>query len=262
MTRQHCRIHGIGVGWLLGSILALSGCATLSPPVGLPPGDEPLEWWAAVLQTWVDAHGRVNFEGLARDRALLDGFVGWLSTHGPDSEPSQYAERERVLAYHLNAYNALAMFKVLEANVPPTLFGWRKVQFFVFNRVVVDGSARSLYHYENEVIRPLGEPRLHFALNCMVVGCPRLPQTPFTADRLNLELDDVAREFFNDPRHVRVDTVARIAHVSAILDFYTDDFLDAAPTLIAYINRYREQQIPATYQIAFIDYDWTINRQP
>lgn len=97
-----------------------------------------------MLQTWVDAHGRVNFEGLARDRALLDGFVGQLSTRGPDSAPSQCAERERVLAYHLNAYKALAMFKVLDANVPSTLFGWRKVQFLVFNRVVVDGSARAV----------------------------------------------------------------------------------------------------------------------
>ena len=38
----------------------------------------------------------------------------------------------------------------------------------------------SLYTLENDVIRPLGDERVHFALNCMVVSCPRLPRVAFT----------------------------------------------------------------------------------
>jgi hypothetical protein len=49
--------------------------------------------------------------------------------------------------------------------------------------------------------------------------------------------------------------------VSAILKFYTADFLAKAPTLIAYINRYRETAIPDDYEIVFIAYDWTVNRR-
>ena len=48
----------------------------------------------------------------------------------------------------------------------------------------VGGKTISLYKLENDVIRPLGEERVHFALNCMVVSCPRLPRAAFSAAAL------------------------------------------------------------------------------
>ena len=50
--------------------------------------------------------------------------------------------------------------------------------------------------------------------------------------------------------------------ISAILDFYTADFLEKAPSLPAYVNRYRAPPVPTDYRTAFLDYDWTINRWP
>ncbi|MCI0400628.1 MAG: DUF547 domain-containing protein [Gammaproteobacteria bacterium] len=47
----------------------------------------------------------------------------------------------------------------------------------------------SLYAYENDVIRKLGEPRVHFALNCVALGCPILPKKPFTGKWLDAELE-------------------------------------------------------------------------
>jgi hypothetical protein len=62
---------------------------------------------------------------------------------------------------------------------------------------------------ENDVIRSLGDERLHFALNCMAVACPRLPKTPFSADRLNDQLEQEARRFFGEPRNLVVDDEGR-----------------------------------------------------
>ena len=45
------------------------------------------------------------------------------------------------------------------------------------------------------------------------------------------------------------------------MKFYTSDFLAAAPSLIEYIKRYRDEPIPNDYEVRFITYDWTINRQ-
>ena len=56
----------------------------------------------------------------------------------------------------------------------------------------------SLYTFENEVIRPLGEPRVHFALNCLVRGCPRLPPTPFVAERLDAGMVGVNEGIFSN----------------------------------------------------------------
>ena len=112
------------------------------------------------------------------------------------------------------------------------------------------------------MIRPLNEERVHFALNCMAVSCPRLPRTPFTAAGLDAELDAAARLFFAEPRNLQVDPVRRVVRLSSILDFYPEDFLRKAPSLIAYANRYRADPVPLDHNVEFIPYDWTVNAQP
>ena len=123
-------------------------------------------------------------------------------------------------------------------------------------------SAISLYEYENKVIRPLGDARVHVALNCMSVGCPRLPRTPFLPHTLQVQLDREARTFYNESRNVAVDPEARVLRLSEILDFYRGDFLAQAPSLAAYVNRYRVERVPEDYAVQFIPYDWTVFRQP
>jgi hypothetical protein len=245
------------------AILVTAGCATIVPaPRTEAPAAVPTESWARVLDRFVDDHGRVDFENLARDRRDLDRYVAWVYAVGPNSNPGLFPTRADVVAYHLNAYNALAMYNVLESGIPTTLGGLKKVDFFFVRRVQVGGVARSLYSYENDVIRKLGDERVHFALNCMVVGCPRLPREPFRDDTLDAVLEREARFFFSEPRNLEPDDARRTVRMSEILKFYTADFLAKERSLIAYVNRYRTTPIPADYRIEFIPYDWTVNRQP
>ena len=53
--------------------------------------------------------------------------------------------------------------------------------------------------------------------------------------------------------------MAREVRVSAILDWYEEDFLAVAPSLVAYLNRYRDEPIPEDWDVAFLDYDWSLN---
>ncbi len=204
----------------------------------------------------------MNFAGVAKDRADLDRFVSWIYDYGPQNQPALFATQEQKLAYHINAYNALAMHKVLVKDIPPTLAGLRKVGFFFFGKVQVGAEPITLYQYENDVVRKLNDPRMHVALNCMSVGCPRLPREAFTPEKLNQQLDREARRFYNEERNVQVDDAKRVLRLSEILKFYTSDFLAAAPSLAAYVNKYRDQKVPEDYKVEFIPYDWTINRQP
>ena len=96
----------------------------------------------------------------------------------------------------------------------------------------------------------------------MSVSCPRLPREPFAAARLNEQLEREATFFFNESRNVQVDDARRQLRLSEILDFFPADFLASAPSLTAYVNRYRASQVPESYTVVFIPYDWTINRQP
>jgi hypothetical protein len=248
---------------LVSGLLALlvAGCATMTPPALTEPVPtlEPTAAWTRVLERFVDIQGRVDFVGLARDRRDLDRYVAWVGANGPRTRPDLYRTREQILAYHLNAYNALAMYNVIDAGIPRTLGGLTKVRFFLLRTIRVDGADTSLYTYENQVIRALGEERIHFALNCMSIGCPRLPREPFVPDRLEAMLDRETRLFFSEPRNLAVDHAARVVRVSEILNFFPEDFLAKSPTLLAYIGRYAPA--PADYKLEFIPYDWTVNNR-
>ena len=56
--------------------------------------------------------------------------------------------------------------------------------------------------------------------------------------------------------------VGKTLKLSAIFEFNREDFLEKAPSLAVYVNRYRQQQIVENYAVEFIPYDWTVNRQP
>jgi len=215
--------------------------------------------WSGVLSRHVDAAGHIDFSALAKDSADLDRVVGFVAKVDPTTRPERFPDRSSRLAYYINAYNALAMHGVLQEGVPQSLGGWTKFRFFYLKEFAVGGKSMSLYSLENRVIRPLGEERVHFALNCMVVSCPRLPRTAFDATDLERRLDAAARAFIEEERNVKADPATREVWLSAIFDFYTDDFLARAPSPIDYVNRYRAEPIPADFRIRFFDYDWTVN---
>ncbi|MEM1190419.1 MAG: DUF547 domain-containing protein [Pseudomonadota bacterium] len=224
-----------------------------------------LEAWARVLERYVDDEGRTDFIALAENSADLKQVVDVVAEFGPNSNPESFSSRDAVLAYHANSYNALAMYGVIDEGIPAGFNSFfKRAGFFKFRKVRIDGGNTNLYDYENRVIRPLGEPRIHFALNCMVRDCPRLPQQPFPAEGLDDVLEAASWEFFSKPRHLQLDHDKKRVNVSAILDFYTEDFVPSgrARDLGGYINRYLKQPLPTDYKIGFIKYDWTINQQP
>jgi len=126
----------------------------------------------------------------------------------------------------------------------------------------VGGQHVSLQAYEDEVIRNLGDPRVHFAVTSLLAGDPRLSREPFRAGALDQQLDRAARNFFAEERNLKVDDRRRTLVLSPILETYAQDFLQAAPSLTAYINRFRETPLPADYTVEFADFDWTVYRKP
>lgn len=245
-------------------IVLMVGCASVPRPsvLKIEPSAPPYDAWARVLVNHVDEQGRVDFAGVARDRTDLDQFVAYIYDYGPNNLPKLFPTPAHVLAYHINAYNALAMHKVVQTGIPKTLAGPIKVGFFALGKVQVGGVPISLYDYENKVIRALGEARIHMALNCMSVGCPRLPREVFTPERVETQLQRETVRFFNEARNVHVSHADRTVWYSEILKFYRSDFLAQAESLAAYVNRFRDVPVPHDYAEKFIDYDWTINRQP
>jgi len=241
-------------------LLVILSAPILCPPaVAQAPDAEALAHWAQVLGTFVNDRGEVDFHRLAKNPGNLNAFVDYIEKVSPESAPALFPTRESRIAFHINAYNALAMYNVIDSGIPSSLTGLRKVWFFGFTRFPVGGRAMSLYAYENDVIRPMGDERVHFALNCMATGCARLPRVPFTATALDEQLDREARLFFAEARNLQVVPVRKIVRLSELLDIYKEDFLQRSPSLIAYVNRYATEKVPEDYKVEFIEYDWTVN---
>ncbi len=251
--------------------LLVSGCVThIAPPVMSDTNrtqvskEKAYTSWAQVLRSHVDDKGRVDFKAIADNPTHLYRYVVYVSETSPEAFPQRFPRLEDRLQYHLNAYNALALYGVITHNFPEDFHRFSdRAKFFKFTEYTIGGEKRSLYDYENKVIRPLGDPRVHFALNCMVRACPRLPRTPFQAKSLNADLDALTKEFVNHPRHVEVLPAEGVVRLSEIFKFYEEDFVGAekSPSLIAYINRYRQEPIDENFKVEFMDYDWTVNAQ-
>lgn len=238
--------------------LLLAAGLPLLPRPSLAQAADPAWYpaWEGVLQRHVDAQGRVDFAAIAANPAPLMGIVDAIGAGGPSGDPA-------ALAWHSNAYNALAMRGIVLRGIPDSFGLLGRYSFFVNTAIRVAGRITTLKAFEDDIIRPMGEERVHFTLNCMVRGCPRLPRTPFREATMEAEFVAAAREFCRSAYHVRLDPAARSVRVSQIFDFFTADFVPAkAPTLIAYINRWRDQPIPPDWTLRFFDYDWSINRQP
>ncbi|MEM7017531.1 MAG: DUF547 domain-containing protein [Pseudomonadota bacterium] len=248
---------------LSAASLVLTGCGTAvvkAPPGPIDSDAVALQKWSNVLRRHVNEAGQISFRALATEPTDLFAYVRYISKVSPTATPERFSNQAERLAYYLNSYNALAMFNVINSGFPLSLSSLNaKAQFFYFRSFIIGGETMSLYDYENKVIRAEGDARVHFALNCMSIGCPRLPRAPFLATQLDAQLERETFDFFGELRYLNVDNSNKIVHVSEILDFYPEDFLANHASLIDYINQYQETPIPTDYKVKFIPYDWTVN---
>jgi len=237
-------------------------------------GQEPFshEDWTKVLETFVDEGGLVDYVGLARDRALFDRYIAAIETIGPETNPELFPTRNDELAYYINAYNAHVFKGVLvrgpEDDTVWTPFG-TGLSFFVYMDIRVGGKETTLKSLEDDVVRPrYQDPRVHAALNCASLGCPRLPREAFSGPRLDAQLDREITQFIGEARNVTVDAKAKTVKLSKIFDWFAGDFLawekrqgNTSPKILDYINRYRPagEKIPGDYKVSYFDYDKAIN---
>jgi hypothetical protein len=251
--------------WLLFAVVGLAAAA--DPPRTFPHAD-----WNAVLERFVDDRGLVDYEGLAEDRDALDRYLRTVERISPASHPELFASEDHALAYYINVYNAHVFDGVLERG-PEKESVWTGglisgYSFFVGRKIVVGGKKTNLKRLEDDVVRAeFDDPRIHAALNCASIGCPRLPHEAFEGARLQSQLDAGMREFVADPRNVAVDVEAGTVTLSKIFDWFAEDFgakgggRKKGEALVAYVNRYlpEDRRIPAGLRVEFAQYDKGLN---
>ena len=96
--------------------------------------------WTDVLQNFVDDEGRVDFSGLAADPVQLYRYVKHIYAVSPRPHPERFPTTEALLAYSINAYNALAICNVINSVLrEPTDGKLQRFEFFLPEEVASRG---------------------------------------------------------------------------------------------------------------------------
>lgn len=249
--------------WMLVLLVGLAGgCSTVperfAPADPLPAARFSHQPFDAVLRVHV-RDGQVDYPGFAADTRFAT-YLAQLERVNPD----EFTARADKLAFWINAYNALAIQGILEGDSPFTATG--KYRYFIKRTFTVGGGALNLWGLEHKLLIPLGEPRVHFAINCASLSCPVLQPQVYRPGTLDQQLDAAARQFINDPQRNRFDRTQKTAHLSMIFKWYDDEFETAAGSALKYIARYVDDPLLAreldTYTVRYLPYDWSLNGTP
>lgn len=217
--------------------------------------------WTTLLSKHVSPEGYVDYEAFLIDSAQLNQYLQLLSSAHPNDE---HWSREEQLAYWINAYNAftvklivdhypVASIKDIKNGIPFVNTVW-DMKF-----IDIEGHLYDLNNIEHGIIRKhFDEPRIHFAVNCASISCPKLLNQAYLPDHLEEQLTEATKGFLSDP------TRNNIAEhqLSSIFSWFKGDFTKSAGSLISFVNQYSTHQLPENAKLTFLDYNWQLNEVP
>lgn len=207
--------------------------------------------WNSFLKLYVSNTGKVNYAGIKADQSGLNAYLKSLEKY---PVKSSWSKNEK-LAYWMNAYNAYTI-KLIVDNYPLksiTDIGepWDK------KFIQLDGKKLSLNDIENGILRKMGEPRIHFGINCASISCPKLGNTAFTSTNVNSLLNTLTKGFVNDKSKNNISENKIV--ISKVFDWFKADFT-ASGTVIEYLNKYSTTKISTGATIEYQEYNWDLNK--
>lgn len=231
--------------------------ATATPP---PAPSEPAialetppshQGWNKLLNQYVSATGKVDYQGLKAKSAALEAYLKLLADNPVQSSWS----RNQKMAYWINAYNAFTVKLILDNYPLSSITNLSGGKVWDKKWIQLGDQTYSLNNIENDILRPrYQDARIHFAVNCAAQSCPPLLNQAWTTDNLNELLNQQAKKFINNPsfNQIRADKVV----ISKIFDWYAADF----GNIVDYLNKYSNTKINPNAQVSYQEYNWALNQ--
>ncbi len=244
--------------------------------------------YAYILSKYVDNQGLVSYKELKADRKKLDSFVDSIGKLDPKVY-EQWSDKQKI-AFLINAYNALTLKLIIDhypiewsyakallypkESIRQISGAWDEMQFpFMRGKVTLDG-------IEHDMLRKkFSEPRIHMALVCAALSCPYLRTEPYTAEKLDEQLDDQSRRFVAHPFQVLVTRNNERIYLSSIFKWFGKDFVKAYGTdkkfkdynedqraVLNFISKYLSPEDAAYVAagkawIEYRPYNWALNEK-
>lgn len=226
--------------------------------------------WDRLLKKYVDQNGLVDYrswKATGTDLTALDSYLRTLSSANPSARASRVAQ----FAFWINAYNAVTMRGMLN-EYPTSSIRNHTAKVVGYNiwhdlLLVVGDKAFSLDQIEHKILRPMKEPRIHFAIVCASTGCPRLLNEAYVPEQLEEQLETNSRDFFARKQNFRFDEQRKTIHLSELLSWFGEDFVPNQAAQLRTISKWlptesaRRHARENAARVKFLDYDWSINEQ-
>jgi len=221
--------------------------------------DQSNEQYAKVLNTYVK-DGLVDYTGLKSNPKNLSQYL--KQTASINEETFKRWSKNEQLAFLINLYNAQTLDLIAE-NYPiqsiKDIAGdsggpWEQPIVTLF------GEEITLNALEHEVIREnYPEARVHFALVCAALGCPKLINEPYQPQILHKQLDQQTKVFLMDSDKNSIDTNEKVLRISPIFDWFKEDFIKQSGSAVEFVNPYFGNQATEEFKIEYTDYNWSLN---
>ncbi len=199
----------------------------------------------------------IEYNGIDYDRFMVDVRYYKAKKLLEQTNPNSFTSQDEKMAFWINAYNFLTINLIIreeERESIKNLGGLFTSPWTAYSWTLGNGRDYTLDHIEHKILRPMGDARIHFAINCASISCPDLRSEAFRADKLNRQLNEqVMITLANEGKGLRVgnDTV----YVSKIFDWFKEDFNGG--DIKAWLRDYKD--IDQNASIEFMDYNWALN---
>ncbi len=217
--------------------------------------DDVLAQYVAPVERQGVTFNAVDYKGVSQDPRYPQ-----LIAQIEKISPETLENRDEQLAFYINAYNVYAIKMVVEHYPVDSIRDIGSFFFPVWGRTAgtIGGKPFSLDDIEHEVLRKLGEPRIHFAIVCASLSCPNLRTEAYRAEKIEQQLESQTQTFLlNESKGLLLE--GQRVRVSQIFDWFEEDF-EKAGGVEQFIRHYRD--LPARINLrANLPYNWDLNEQ-
>ena len=126
-----------------------------------------------------------------------------------------------------------------------------------YNTNMIEDKDYSLGDIEHKILRKMNEPRIHFAINCASVSCPKLLNSAFQEKQLETQLTQATRSFLMDSSKNILNK--NKLKLSKIFFWFKKDF-GSKKERLDFIKKYSDLEYNKPV-IDYLDYDWSLNTQ-
>jgi hypothetical protein len=228
--------------------------------------DEDL--YASLLSRYT--HTVSDTAGTRVDYTAIRSAPDWqkLITSVKQTQISSLRGRSEQMAFWINVYNILAIDMIVRNEPVASIRDlgsffrpvWKQEAGRVGNRTV------TLDEIEHQILRPMGDPRIHVAIVCASTSCPSLLREPWDAKRLEEQLDSLMQRWMADrQKGFRINRGTRTVYISSIFQWFEEDF-DKHGGAYKFIRPYLSPTDRAWLtvnesktKVEHFDYDWRLN---